>query len=53
MRTERKSKLPSFYTHVIGSLPRPQTARDLLARRAQTPAERFTAALDDMVRFAK
>jgi len=52
MRTERTSKLPHFYTHVIGSLPRPQAVRDLLARRAQMPPERFTAALDDMVRFA-
>ena len=52
MRTERTSKLPPFYTHVIGSLPRPQAVRDLLARRAQMPPERFMAALDDMVRFA-
>ena len=44
--------MPPFYTHVIGSLPRPQAVRDLLARRAQMPPERFTAAIDDMVRFA-
>ena len=31
MRTERTSRLPPFYTHVIGSLPRPQAVRDLLA----------------------
>ena len=52
MRTERTLQLPLFYTLVIGSLPRPQAVRDLLARRAQMPPERFTAALDDMVRFA-
>ena len=43
-------KRPPFYTHVIGSLPHPQAVRDLLARRAQMPPERFMAALDDMVR---
>jgi len=35
MRTERTSRLPLFYTHVIGSLPRPQAVRDLLAQRAE------------------
>jgi 5-methyltetrahydropteroyltriglutamate--homocysteine methyltransferase len=52
MKTERTSRLPFFYTHVIGSLPRPQAVRDLLARRRELPPEKFAAALDDMVRFA-
>jgi 5-methyltetrahydropteroyltriglutamate--homocysteine methyltransferase len=52
MRTERTSRLPLFYTHVIGSLPRPQAVRDLLARRAGLPPARVTAVMDDMVRFA-
>jgi len=52
MRTERTSRLPLFYTHGIGSLPRPQAVRDLLARRSKLPPEQFTAAMDDMVRFA-
>ena len=52
MRTERTSRLPLFHTHVIGSLPRPQAVRDLLAQRSQMAPERFNAAMDDMVRFA-
>jgi 5-methyltetrahydropteroyltriglutamate--homocysteine methyltransferase len=44
--------LPPFFTQVIGSLPRPQAVRDLLARRQEMPADRFQAALDDVVRFA-
>src|SRR5215475_8124810 len=52
MKTPRTSQLPPFYTHGIGSLPRPQAVRDLLARRQEMPADRFKAALDDMVRFA-
>jgi 5-methyltetrahydropteroyltriglutamate--homocysteine methyltransferase len=52
MRTERTSRLPLFYTHVIGSLPRPQAVRDLLAQRSKMPPERFAQAMDDMVRFA-
>ena len=52
MRTERTRQLPPFYTHVIGSLPRPKAVRDLLAKRNELPADRFARTLDDMVRFA-
>src|SRR5881392_300821 len=52
MKTLRTSRLPLFYTHGIGSLPRPQVVRDLLARRANMEPEHFREALDDMVRFA-
>src|SRR3954447_11152653 len=52
MKTHRTSQLPPLYTHPIGSLPRPQVVRDLLARRQELPPERFRAALDDCVRFA-
>jgi len=52
MKTERTSKLPLFYTHGIGSLPRPQAVRDLLARRTEMPPADYAAAMDDMVRFA-
>jgi 5-methyltetrahydropteroyltriglutamate--homocysteine methyltransferase len=48
----RTARLPPFYTHGIGSLPRPQVVRDLLARRSEMPAERSRAVLDDLVRFA-
>lgn len=50
--TGRTAQLPALYTHGIGSLPRPQMVRDLLARRDQLPAGQFAAAMDDMVRFA-
>jgi 5-methyltetrahydropteroyltriglutamate--homocysteine methyltransferase len=52
MKTARTAALPPFYTHGIGSLPRPALVRELLARRdvADTPENR--AALDDCVRFA-
>src|SRR5207248_3382590 len=52
MRTARTAALPPFYTHVIGSLPRPLVVRDLLARRQDMPPERFRRTLDDLVRFA-
>jgi 5-methyltetrahydropteroyltriglutamate--homocysteine methyltransferase len=52
MKTERTSRLPLLYTHPIGSLPRPQVVRDLLARREELGADRFRGLLDDMVRFA-
>lgn len=52
MQTPRTAQLPLFYTHPIGSLPRPQAVRDLLAARAAMPPERFQEAMDDMVRFA-
>ncbi|OAI45399.1 hypothetical protein AYO44_12905 [Planctomycetaceae bacterium SCGC AG-212-F19] len=52
MKTPRTAQLPAFYTHGIGSLPRPQFVRDLHARRGEMPAERFRQVLDDCVRFA-
>ena len=52
MKTPRTSQLPPFYTHVIGSLPRPQAVRDLLARRDEMDPRAFAEAMDDMVRFA-
>ncbi len=52
MKTPRTSKLPPFFTQVIGSLPRPLAVRDLLARRTDMPAEVFRRNMDDMVRFA-
>jgi len=52
MRTARTAALPPFYTQVIGSLPRPQAVRDLLARREALPEAEFQAAMDDMTAFA-
>lgn len=52
MKTPRTQKLPLFYTHVIGSLPRPKMVRELLARREMMPAKEYQTALDDVVRFA-
>jgi 5-methyltetrahydropteroyltriglutamate--homocysteine methyltransferase len=52
MITQRTSQLPPYYTHGIGSLPRPQMVRDLLARRHEMAPERFRQVLDDLVRFA-
>lgn len=52
MKTPRTSQLPTFYTHGIGSLPRPQVVRDLLARKRDVPAEAFARTLDDLVLFA-
>lgn len=52
MRTPRTRTLPLFYTHPIGSLPRPQMVRDLFARRAELSEPKFHALLDDAVRFA-
>ena len=44
--------MPPFYTHPIGSLPRPQVVRDHLAQRHQMPADRFKGVLDEFVVFA-
>lgn len=52
MKTIRTAKLPPFYTHGIGSLPRPKVVRDLLAQRSAMPAERFRNVLDELVLFA-
>src|SRR5436309_3444662 len=52
MQTPRTSRLPPFFTHGIGSLPRPRVVRDLLTHADDLPADRFRAVLDDLVRFA-
>ena len=52
MKPSRTDRLPRFYTHPIGSLPRPKAVLDLLARRAEMAPDRFRAAMDDAVRFA-
>ena len=52
MRTARTVALPFFFTHGIGSLPRPQVVRELLARREGMAADLYRRALDDMVLFA-
>jgi 5-methyltetrahydropteroyltriglutamate--homocysteine methyltransferase len=52
MQTPRTARLPPFYTHGIGSLPRPQAVRDLLAQRGHMAAEQYQRRLDDFVRFA-
>src|SRR4051794_13477059 len=52
MKTPRTSQLPPFFTHGIGSLPRPRVVRDLLLHREEMPAERWRRVLDDMVLFA-
>jgi 5-methyltetrahydropteroyltriglutamate--homocysteine methyltransferase len=52
MKTPRTAGLPLFFTHGIGSLPRPRAVRDLLARRDEMPADRFKQTLDDYVVFA-
>src|SRR5579872_709453 len=52
MKTPRTAKLPLFYTHGIGSLPRPLVVRDLLARKGHMSAESYKSLLDDMVLFA-
>ncbi len=52
MKTVRTSELPPFFTQVIGSLPRPQAVRDLLAKRGEFPPDRFRQWLDAYVLFA-
>src|SRR5947207_5735906 len=52
MKTNRTRRLPPFFTQVIGSLPRPKTLLDLLARKSEIPAERFAKVMDEMVVFA-
>src|SRR5215472_4290465 len=52
MKTTRARQLPLFYSHPIGSLPRPKTVLDLLSRRSEMAPERFRASMDDAVRFA-
>jgi len=52
MKTARTSQLPPFFTQGIGSLPRPQVVRDLLAKKRELPPEDFSRSLDDLVLFA-
>ncbi len=52
MKTQRTSLLPAFYTHPIGSLPRPQMVVDLLGRRDQMAPELFRKIMDELVVFA-
>src|SRR5947207_14939082 len=47
-----RKTLPGYYCHPIGSLPRPKAVLDLLERRSEMEPERFSAAMDDAVRFA-
>jgi 5-methyltetrahydropteroyltriglutamate--homocysteine methyltransferase len=50
--TARTASLPPFYTHSIGSFPRPQVVRDLLARRHELSIDEYRRTLDDLVLFA-
>ncbi len=52
MKTTRTRRLPAFFTHVIGSLPRPRLVLDLLEGRDRTDPARFQKVMDDMVTFA-
>lgn len=52
MKTERTKRLPPFYTHVIGSLPRPKMVLDLLHSRNQMDENDYHKAMDEMVLFA-
>jgi 5-methyltetrahydropteroyltriglutamate--homocysteine methyltransferase len=52
VKTSRTTQLPPFYTQGIGSLPRPQVVRDLLAQRHAMDPRRLRRVLDDLVRFA-
>ena len=52
MKTRRTTRLPVFFTHVIGSLPRPQLVLDLLERRDRTDPARYQKVMDEMVLFA-
>jgi 5-methyltetrahydropteroyltriglutamate--homocysteine methyltransferase len=52
MKTLRTSQLPPFYTQGIGSLPRPQVVRDLLAKKRDMSADPFARTMDDLVIFA-
>ncbi|HYF50882.1 MAG TPA: cobalamin-independent methionine synthase II family protein [Planctomycetota bacterium] len=52
MKTKRTQQLPPFYTHVIGSLPRPKALQHLVARRAEVAPAEYEKLLDEMVIFA-
>ena len=52
MKTPRTSSLPPFFTHVIGSLPRPQVVLHLVRGRGEMDRDRYAALMDEMVIFA-
>lgn len=52
LRTPRTARLPAFFTHPIGSLPRPQAVLDVLARRQDMAPKRVKQLMDDFVVFA-
>ena len=52
MKTATIQRLPPLYTHVIGSLPRPQVVLELLAQRDTMNPTEYQRRMDDMVRFA-
>lgn len=52
MKTDRTAKLPPFFTHPIGSLPRPKALLSVLARRKETDPDRLARVMDDFVLFA-
>ncbi len=52
MKTDRTKALPAFFTHVIGSLPRPALVLDLLERRERADPSRYQKVMDEMVLFA-
>ena len=52
MKTSTIQRLPPLYTHVIGSLPRPQVVLELLAQRDTMNPTEYQRRMDDMVRFA-
>ena len=52
MKTERTTTLPPFHTQTIGSLPRPQVVRDLIAKKDQMSSDRYQDSMATMVRFA-
>jgi 5-methyltetrahydropteroyltriglutamate--homocysteine methyltransferase len=52
VKTPKTVGLPRFFTHVIGSLPRPIVVRDHLGRRQEMPADKHQQILDDLVLFA-
>jgi 5-methyltetrahydropteroyltriglutamate--homocysteine methyltransferase len=52
MKTEKTSRLPRFYTHVIGSLPRPRAVLELLGERRRMAPKRYARLIDEMVVFA-
>ncbi len=52
MKTDRTSKLPLFFTQVIGSLPRPRLLQDLVAQRDRMDRDHYEKIMDELVLFA-